>query len=547
MTKLIDATCSRRTALKLALGGGVAFLVPWGLTSSALAADSPQSGGTMIFLVQPEPPSLALYASSSGPIEQIGTKIYEGLLEVDAKLQPAPGLASEYSIADDGLSATFKLRKGVKWHDGEPLTSADVQFSFMEVLKKLHPRASISLKNLVSVDTPDDATVVMKFSAATPYLARVLSGKDTPIVPKHLMAGKDLKNLDLANRPVGTGPYKFVEWRRGQFVLLEKNQDYWREGLPRPDRLVGRFIADAATRVAALENSEVHLAALGAIPAIEAKRLDALPYLNMSTEGYGSLSSISLLEFNTKVHPFDKKEVRQAVSHVIDREYIVQNIFQGFGTPAKSCLSSQFSAIGINPGDLPNYPRKQDLARAAELLDAAGLKPDASGIRAEVVHDIIPYGEEWRRLGEYIKQALEQVGIRVTLRYEDAATWTRRLYTEYDFQFSSTYHYHLIDPVLGAHRFFLSSSIKPGVPYVNVTRFSNEKVDKLLEQAMVELDREKRAGLYHEFQAIIADEMPSLHIHDMQFATVSNTVVMEHSTSGLGPYGPWYDLWIKAA
>lgn len=163
------------------------------------------------------------------------------------------------------------------------------------------------------------------------------------------------------------------------------------------------------------------------------------------------------------------------------------------------------------------------------------------------MHDIIPYGEEWRRLGEYVKQALEQIGIRVTLRYEDTATWTRRLYTNYDFHFSSTYHYHLIDPVLGAHRLFLSSAIKPGVPSVNVTRFTNPEVDKLLEQAMVEMDREKRASLYHEFQAIIADEMPSLHIHDMQFATVSNTLVHEHDTSGLGPYGPWYDLWIKAA
>ncbi|MGK9286794.1 ABC transporter substrate-binding protein [Sinorhizobium meliloti] len=549
MTNTIDTTFDRRTALKLGLGGAALFLpLPHIFSdSSALAQDAAQNGGTMVFVVQPEPPSLALYASSSSPVEQITTKVYEGLLEIDTELQPVPGLAREYSITEDGLTATFKLREGVKWHDGERLTSADVQFSFMEVLKTLHPRASISLKNLSSVETPDDTTVIMKFSAPTPYLARILSGKDTPIVPKHLMAGKDLKNLDIANRPVGTGPYKFVEWKRGQFVLLERNPDYWREGLPRPDRLVGRFIADAATRVAALENSEVHYAALGAIPAIEAKRLDALPQLDMSTEGYGTLSSISLLEFNTKVHPFDKKEVRQAVSYAIDREFIVQNIFQGFGEPAKSCLSAQFSAIGINPGELPNYPRKQNLQKAIELLDAAGLKPDASGVRAEVVHDIIPYGEEWRRLGEYVKQALEQVGIRVTLRYEDTATWTRRLYTDYDFHFTSTYNYHLIDPVIGAHRFFLSSSIKPGVPYVNVTRFSNPEVDRLLEDAMVELDREKRASLYHRFQAIIADEMPSLHIHDMQFATVSNTAVNEHNTSGLGPYGPWYDLWIKAA
>uniref|UniRef100_UPI003F4979CD ABC transporter substrate-binding protein n=1 Tax=Ensifer adhaerens TaxID=106592 RepID=UPI003F4979CD len=553
MTDLIKTPFGRRNFMKFGLGGAAIAALPWGdvsdlmLGSSALAQEAAQAGGTMVFIVQPEPPTLALYLSTSSPVEQVATKIYEGLLEIDDKLQPAPGLASEYTILDDGLTATFKLREGVKWHDGQPLTSADVQFSFIEVLKKVHPRASISLKYLEAVETPDETTVVMKCSQPIPYLARVLSGKDTPILPKHLMAGKDLKNLDLANNPVGTGPYKFVEWRRGQFVVLEKNQDYWREGLPRPDRLVGRFIGDSATRVAALENAEVHYGALGAIPAVEANRLNALPQLDMTTEGYGTLSSISLLEFNTKVHPFDKKEVRQAVSHAIDREFIVQNIFQGFGQPAKSCLSARFSAIGINPGDLPNYPSKHNIAKAIELLEAAGLKADASGVRADVVHDIIPYGEEWRRLGEYVKQALEQVGIRVTLRYEDVATWTRRLYTDYDFQFSSTYNYHLIDPVLGAHRFFASSSIKPGVPYVNVSRFSNPEVDKLLEAAMVETDQEKRAELYHAFQAIVAEEMPSLHIHDMSFATVSSVAVQEHNTSGLGPYGPWYDLWMKAA
>jgi peptide/nickel transport system substrate-binding protein len=548
MSKQSGTFIGRRELLKLGLAG-TAILGPgrqYIFMDSATAQEGAKRGGTMVFVVQPEPPTLALYQSTSSPVEQVATKVYEGLLEIDEKLQPIPGLAEEFSFSNDGMSATFKLRKGVKWHDGKPLTSADVQFSFMNVLKVLHPRSSTSLRNLEAVETPDEHTAIFRCSAPIPYLPRVLSGKDTPVVPKHLMAGKDLKSLPLANRPIGTGPYRFVEWRRGQYVILERNPDYWRKELPRPERLVGRFIGDATSRVAALENQEVHYAALGSIPNSDARQLASLPHIDVTTDGYGTLSSISLLEFNTKVHPFDKKEVRQAVSYAIDREFIVKAIFHGFGEPAKSCLSAKFSAIGINPGSLPNYPRNRDLAKAEQLLDAAGLTKNASGIRAEVVHDIIPYGEEWRRLGEYIKQALEQVGIRVTLRYEDVATWTRRLYTNYDFQFSSTYHYHLADPALGAHRFYATSAIQPGVPYVNVTRFSNPEVDKLLADAMIETNQEKRAQLYHSVQKIVAEEMPSVHIHDMAFATVSNRIVRDHNTSGLGPYGPWYDLWIDA-
>lgn len=117
MTNVIDTAIDRRTALKLGLGGAATLLLPWPnviSAGSAYAQEEAQSGGTMVFIVQPEPPSLALYASTSGPLEQIATKVYEGLLEINKELQPIPGLASEYSISEDGRTATFKLRDGVK-------------------------------------------------------------------------------------------------------------------------------------------------------------------------------------------------------------------------------------------------------------------------------------------------------------------------------------------------------------------------------------------------------------------------------------------------
>jgi peptide/nickel transport system substrate-binding protein len=157
-------------------------------------------------------------------------------------------------------------------------------------------------------------------------------------------------------------------------------------------------------------------------------------------------------------------------------------------------------------------------------------------VRFEMIHDVIPYGEDWRRMGELVVQQLGKVGIKVTLRYEDVPTWLRRIYTNYDFEFNSNFLYTLPDPVLGVHRTYWSKNVRPGAPFSNSARLTLPKVDQLLEAATIEPDHAKRAELYHEFQKIVVDEAPVIWVTELDFTTVSNKKLHDHLVSPLGVY-----------
>ena len=145
------------------------------LMAGGLAAHAQTAGGTLVKIVQPEPPSLASYLSTSGPIGLVAPKIYEGLLDYDKDLNPVPALAESFDVSEDGKTVTFNLQKGVTWHDGEPFTSADVKFTVMEVLSKVHPRGPNSFKEVTDIETPDEHTAIFKLANPAPlYDARPL-------------------------------------------------------------------------------------------------------------------------------------------------------------------------------------------------------------------------------------------------------------------------------------------------------------------------------------------------------------------------------------
>lgn len=508
-------------------------------------AEAQKAGGTLIMMVQPEPPTLASYLSTAGPIAQVTAKIYDGLLEYNLDLEPQPSLAESWSVSADGKTITFKLRQGVKFHDGTPFTSADVKYSIMDVLKKVHPRAAVTFKALQDVETPDPGTAVLKLSEPAPYIMKALSGYETPMLAKHLFENTDPRNNPTADAPVGTGPFKFVEWKRGQYIRLDRNPDYWKKGLPHLDRIVARFVPDASTRTAAMENQEVHFAAFDAIPFVDVKRLAALPYIATTTEGYEFINSVAMMEINSQRPPLDKKEVRQAIAYALDRKFIIDNIWYGFGVPATGPLHVGFKKAGFYTADVRRYDVPDRLAIANKLLDDAGLKRGADGMRFKITHDILPYGEAWQRLGEYVKQALAQVGIDVTLRYEDVPAFLRRVFTTYDFDIDSNFYYGLADPVMGVHRQYLSSMIHPGTVFVNNTHYSNPKVDDILARATAEPDAKKRAALYYEFQKIVVDDSPIVWLFDMQFVNIYNKKFHDVITSPLGVYSSFDRVWME--
>lgn len=516
-----------------------------GIALCSPVAMAQQAGGTLVYIVQPEPPSLASYLSTSGPIGLVAPKIYEGLFDYDLELNIVPSLAASYEVSEDGKTVTFNLQEGVTWHDGAPFTSADVQFTVMEVLKQVHPRGPNSFREVTSIDTPDELTAVFNLANPAPYMLRALSAYESPMVPKHLLEGQDVRESDLANSPVGTGPFTFVEWKKGQYVRLDKNENYWKEGLPYIDRLVGRFIPDASTRTAAMENGEVMYGAYGAIPNIDAVRLRDTDGFSVTTDGYSMINPMALIEFDTTEAPFDNPAMRKAISMAVDRQFLIENIWFGYGKPASSALSSNFAATGLYSDPMPNYADNADVAAANALLDEAGFAANADGVRAEAVLDLIPYGEDWRRAGEYMKQALAEIGIALELRYEDVPTWLKRIYQDYDFAMNVNYFYQLPDPVLGVHRHYGTDQIRQGTHFVNSSRYSNPELDALLAAGAQEADATKRSEIYGQIQGILAEDMPIANLFEMEFLTVYNDKFKDHDTSALGAYGSFADAWLE--
>jgi peptide/nickel transport system substrate-binding protein len=524
----------------------LAFIAGLGLIATVAAgghALAQKRGGTLVQITQPEPPSLGSYISTANPVGQVASKIYDGLLEYSFNLTPLPSLAESWTVSEDGKTVTFKLRSGVRFHDGKPFTSADVQFTFMEVLKKVHPRGINTFAEVTAVETPDAQTAIFRLNRPAPYMMAALSGYESPILPKHVFSQGDIRTHQNANSPIGTGPFKFAEWRRGEFVRLDRNADYWKPGLPYLDRVVVRFIGDTGTRAAALEKGEAHVAGFGAVPYSDVKKLEKLPNIQIATLGYEMLSPVVELMFNTKKAPFDNVKVRQAISYAIDRKFVIDNIWFGFGDATNGPISSNFAPTGLYSSKVKNYNVPNGVELANKLLDEAGFPRKADGFRFEITHDITPYGEEWRRFGEYTQQALARIGIKANLRYEDVATWLKRIYTDYDFDLSSNHLFNLADPVLGVHRAFHSRFIRPGTVFVNGSRWSDPRTDELMDRATIEPDAKKRAELYAEIQRIVVEAAPLVWTHEISFATVLDKRYRDVIVSPLGLFSSFDRAW----
>ncbi len=505
----------------------------------------PVRGGTMVMIVQPEPSTLAHYAVSAGNIPAIATQVYEGLVSYDWDLNPIPNLAKSWDTAPDGKTITFHLQDGVLFHNGKPFTSADVQYSFMEVLKKVHPTAPVFLVELQSIDTPDPLTAVFHLANPAPYLMKALSGRDSPIVSKAVFEGTDPLTNPTANKPIGTGPFRFAQWERGQYVRLDRNDKYWKPGLPYLNRVVARFIPDAATRSAAMETGEAQFAGYSAVNYADLKRMKENPALDTTTKGYEMAPAISVLELNSHRPPLDKKAVRQAIAYAIDRQFIVDNVQYGYARPATGPLSSLFTASGLYTDQVRRFNMPNRIEIANKLLDDAGLPRNEGGLRFEVHLEVNSFGEQWLRQAEYVKQALAQVGIDVRLRSEDTATWLRRAYTDYDYDISEPFLGNGIDPVIGLNRQYLSSQIRKGVTFVNNSFYSNPEVDRLLGEGARELDPERRGDIYKAVQQILVEDSPLVWLTEVQYVSVFSRKLHGHTTGPLGTYQAFERTWLE--
>lgn len=503
-----------------------------------------KSGGTLVMVTTPEPSILTNAFNSATTVAEVGTKISDGLLEFDAEMRPQPSLATSWNVSADGKSITLKLRPGVTWHDGKPFTSADVQFSLLEVIRKFHPRGMGNFGPLQAVDTPDDLTAVLRLSHPYPAMLMALSSMDSPIVAKHLYAGTDMRNNPYNLKPVGTGPWMFKSWDRGSAIVLERNPRYWRKDRPRLDRLIFRFINDPATRAAALDSGEVQVATFGSVAPAEMRRLEKQGVAYIPNGGYQFLAPMVKISFNVKSVPLDDRRVRQAIAYAIDRNFILEKIFYNFGVPAVGPISSAYRSQGFFTDDVLRFDVPDRIAKAEALLEQAGLKKKANGERMAISFDIGPVGDDYRRMGEYVRQALARVGINVTLRNEDMAGYIRRTSQTYDFQMATNPWVGMGDPTLGVGPKFVTSNIRQGVPFSNITRYSSTEMDALWEKVAVEIDPRKRAGIFQEIQRKLVDDSPEVFVFELWQVPIARKEVKEILHGAFTVQGGMYETWL---
>lgn len=489
-----------------------------------------QGGGTLDVLAPYEPPLLTHIERSGN--EAISTKFLEGLLEIDLDGQFQPSLAEAWDVSADGLRYSFRLRPGVKWHDGGDLTSADVAFSIL-TLKETHPRRRSTFANVTGVETPDPLTAVIVLSQPAPFLLGALSAHGTPIIPRHIYEGTNIGENPANLAPIGTGPFRFVEWERGSHIIVERNPDYWDKTKPHVDQIVLHFIPDSGSRAAAFETGTVLIGTTTPVPFSEIDRLKQLPGLATEARGDSGAGNHNQIFFNLNNKEVGDLRVRQAIAHAIDAATLLQTVWYGYGALAPSAIGPKQPAFHN-----PNLkPFAFDPARAEALLDEAGYPRGANGKRfvLRVVHN--PYSPVLRTSAEFVTAALQAVGIDARLTSTDMAAYIKTVYTDRAFDIDVQNAGNGYDPTDGVQRCYWSKNIKPGLAWSNQSHYSNPEVDTLLEAGAIETDPEKRRDLYFRFQEIIYRDLPAIGLVAFDSVTLFNTRVADHTVNHQGASG----------
>ena len=431
--------------------------------------------------------------------ETIIRNMHDGLLTRNARMEVVPELAQSWSQIDP-TTYEFTLRKGVTFHDGSPMTAADVVFTFERLIKdgamdgQTSPRKSL-LGPLNAVEAIDDHTVRFKLESPWPILPAMLPFQE--LVSKAFV--EKVGSPGMADKVNGTGPFRLVQWRKGEAVIMERFDGYYGGaadiapvGKACVDRVIFQIIPENASRVAALLSGDVHI--VNDLPAHTVKQVENNPGTRvMAVNGTRS----SYIALNNQKPPFNDVRVRKAVAHALDRQLIVDRILNGNATLIDGILSPD--AFGKNTS-LPAHA--YDTAKAKQLLAEAGY-PD--GI--DVTLDVDGAGKD---IAEAIASVLTKSGIRTNVAVGEGSQLTSRYRTKgkpIDGQmWLTSWGNGSLDPV----GIFVPTHMSAARG--NSSGYSNAEVDRLLEAAGTEVDRSKRAALYAEAEAIVNTDLPKVYL-----------------------------------
>ena len=444
---------------------------------------------------------------------RILVNLYDGLVRYkQGSLEVEPALASSWKISKDGKRYTFKLRKGVKFHDGTPFNAEAVKFNFDRMLDPKHPYhdtgpfpLAFFFKSIVETKVIDDYTV--QFRLDKPY-APLLSNLAYPTGLIVSPTAVKKEKSDFGRNPVGTGPFKFAKWESNRLVVLEKNANYW-GGAPRLNAVVFRPITDANTRVTEMLSGGLDL--MVEVPPDNMATFEKDPAFTVYQQAGPHLWFLIL---NMKEGPFKDKRMRQAVNYAINKEALVSKVLQGTATVATGPTPAAF-AWAYNK-KLKPYP--YDPAKAKKLIKAAGYEG------AHLTFYVTEGGSGMLNpiaMGTAIQADLAAVGLKVKIETYEWNTYLGKVNAGLAGKADMAEMAWMTNDPDTLPYLALRRAAWPDKGGFNSGYYSNPKVDRLLEQARAATDQARRAKLYKKMQAIVYDDAPWAFIANWKQNAVS--------------------------
>lgn len=451
---------------------------------------------------------------------EINSLIFSGLTAHDKDNKVVPALAEEWSFDRETCSYTFRLRKDVTWHDGEPFTGEDVKFTLEAIMnpENLSEIAS-NYEDITAITLPDPYTVVIQMKAPNVAMLDYLT---IGILPKHLLDGKNLITDSFNQNPVGTGPYQLKEWDQGQSITLERNENYY-GGKPNIPTVIFKIVTDEKARAMQLQSGELDFAQIAPQDAEKFESREDFAVYDMDTADYRGI----LYNFN---HPLFKehRELPNALSYAIDRQAILDTVLLGKGEVAYSPLQKG----PFNNPEMEKYSYSPE--QAEQALQEAGWKKGSDGIYAKdgtrlefAIH--CGEGDQVRiDMAAICAQQLREIGADVTVKVDAKVDWVGQ--EAYLIGWGSPF-----DPDDHTYKVFGTDK------GANYSGYSNAKVDELLQKARETDVESERLAYYQEFQTELAKDLPytfiayanAVYVGDSCISGITEDTVLGHHGVGI--------------
>ena len=472
----------------------------------------PVYGDTLIEALLGDIQGLIPNITSDSASHTIGDLIYSGLVKRDGSLRLVGDLAESWTVSRDCRNMTFQLKKNVKWHDGRPFTADDVVFTYQAMVNPKTPTAyKEDFKAVESIEAVDAHTVRVRY--ARPY-AKALQSWSTNMLPRHLLEsyvaeGRLREAPQNRESPVGTGPYRFKEWRTGEKVVLTANRDYYDTG-PYLSRLVYRIIPSQATIFLELKAKAIDSSST--LTALQYKRQTDYPGFRRAYQKFRYPSSAyTYFGFNLKDPRFADKRVRQAFAYAISKQELIEGVRLGLGREATGPYKP--GTWVYNP-NVKRYPH--DLERARQLLAEAGWREkNGDGL---LVKDGKPFtftlmtnqgNDERKKIAELIQASLRELGVGVDIRILEWASFIKEYVKKRRFEAIVLGWGIGLDP----DQYEIWHSSKTGPDDLNHISYANPEVDEMLERGRSSCFEDERKKYYDRLQEILAEDQPVVFLY----------------------------------